>query len=113
MNAARERLAKVPTLPQTLPRSVLAAACSGRLTEDWRGWQFDLQPANKLLDELATKRRTRNWRKARSSGQTIDFDDYDTLPNGWLWAEVELLLSEPPCNGTSPPGQILPPVSHP
>ncbi len=36
VNAARARLAKVPTLLKRFRQSVLAAACSGRLTEDWR-----------------------------------------------------------------------------
>jgi type I restriction enzyme S subunit len=36
-NAARERLARVPAILKRLRQSILAAACSGRLTEDWRG----------------------------------------------------------------------------
>jgi type I restriction enzyme S subunit len=37
VRAARERLAKVPAILKRFRQSVLAAACSGRLTEDWRG----------------------------------------------------------------------------
>ena len=36
VQAARERLAKVPALLKRFRQSVLAAACSGQLTEDWR-----------------------------------------------------------------------------
>jgi len=36
VNAARDRLAKVPVTLKRFRQSVLAAACSGRLTEDWR-----------------------------------------------------------------------------
>jgi type I restriction enzyme, S subunit len=36
VNAARQRLAKVPALLKRFRQSVLAAACSGRLTADWR-----------------------------------------------------------------------------
>ena len=36
VNAARERLAKVPEILKRFRQSVLAAACSGRLTADWR-----------------------------------------------------------------------------
>src|SRR5262249_46270065 len=36
VQAARERLAKVPAILKWLRQAVLAAACSGRLTEDWR-----------------------------------------------------------------------------
>ncbi|HEY7116639.1 MAG TPA: restriction endonuclease subunit S [Tepidisphaeraceae bacterium] len=35
-SAARQRLAKVPAILNRFRQSVLAAACSGRLTEDWR-----------------------------------------------------------------------------
>jgi type I restriction enzyme, S subunit len=37
VNAARQRLAKVPAILKRFRRSVLAAACSGRLTSGWRG----------------------------------------------------------------------------
>ncbi|MBI4567673.1 MAG: restriction endonuclease subunit S [Planctomycetes bacterium] len=37
VNAARDRIARVPAILKRFRRSVLAAACSGRLTEDWRG----------------------------------------------------------------------------
>jgi type I restriction enzyme S subunit len=36
VNAARARLAKVPTILKRFRQSILSAACSGRLTEDWR-----------------------------------------------------------------------------
>ena len=41
VNAARERLARVPTILKRLRQSVLAAACSGRLTADRRGGQAE------------------------------------------------------------------------
>lgn len=37
VDACRARLEQVPTLLKRYRQSVLAAACSGRLTEDWRG----------------------------------------------------------------------------
>jgi len=36
VNAARERLAKAPAILKRFRQSVLAAACSGQLTADWR-----------------------------------------------------------------------------
>jgi type I restriction enzyme, S subunit len=36
VNAARQRLAKVPAILKRFRPAVLAAACSGRLTEEWR-----------------------------------------------------------------------------
>jgi type I restriction enzyme S subunit len=42
VNVARERLANVPTILRRFRQSVLAAACSGRLTEDWRETHLEL-----------------------------------------------------------------------
>jgi len=36
VDACKERLAKIPVLLKRFRQAVLAAACSGRLTEDWR-----------------------------------------------------------------------------
>ena len=44
VNAARERLAKVPGILKQFRQSVLAAACSGRLTADWRDRSNQSQP---------------------------------------------------------------------
>jgi len=41
VDAARERLAKVPFILKRFRQAVLAAACSGRLTEDWRNADAD------------------------------------------------------------------------
>lgn len=37
LNACKERLEKIPAILKRFRRSVLSAACSGRLTADWRG----------------------------------------------------------------------------
>ena len=50
VNAARERLAKVPSILKRFRQAVLAAACSGRLTEDWRGSHGD--PSRSELNDL-------------------------------------------------------------
>lgn len=54
VNTARQRLAKVPTILKRFRRSVLAAACSGRLTEDWRISQSNSETAHDLIDRVRT-----------------------------------------------------------
>ena len=49
VNAARERLVKVPTILKRFRQSVLAAACSGRLTANWRAKHSDVEPAPSFL----------------------------------------------------------------
>ena len=48
VNASQQRLAKIPVLLKRFRQSVLAAACSGRLTADWR-------EENKVDDEWPTE----------------------------------------------------------
>jgi type I restriction enzyme S subunit len=44
VDAARQRLAKAPALLKRFRQSVLAAACSGQLTAEWRGDDGESQP---------------------------------------------------------------------
>lgn len=44
VDACQHRLGKIPVLLKRFRQSVLAAACSGLLTEDWRGKNSDVQP---------------------------------------------------------------------
>jgi type I restriction enzyme S subunit len=48
----RERLDKIPGLLKRFRQSVLAAACSGRLTADWREKNPGVEPANKLSETI-------------------------------------------------------------
>ncbi|MCI0723689.1 MAG: restriction endonuclease subunit S [Acidobacteria bacterium] len=57
VNAARERLAKLPAILKRFRQSVLAAACSGQLTADWRQVHPDIEPATSFLKKLNFKRR--------------------------------------------------------
>jgi type I restriction enzyme S subunit len=58
-NASREHLARVPAIMKRFRQSVLAAACSGRLTADWREQNPGVEPASRLLERILTERRTR------------------------------------------------------
>jgi type I restriction enzyme S subunit len=59
VNAGHARLAKVPKILKAFRQSVLAAACSGRLTEDWREQHPDVESAGKLLTIILRKRRAK------------------------------------------------------
>ncbi|MFZ5452981.1 MAG: restriction endonuclease subunit S [Thermodesulfobacteriota bacterium] len=67
VNAARERLAKVPGILKRFRQAVLAAACSGRLTADWRAGQTNLKPALKRDDSVqdAFDDMAENWRSTK------------------------------------------------
>ena len=55
-NASKEHLAKVPALIKQFHQSVLATACSGRLTEDWRREHLDVKHAMGLLERIFKRR---------------------------------------------------------
>jgi type I restriction enzyme, S subunit len=74
VNASRERLEKVPKILKAFRQSVLAAACSGQLTEDWRNTH-----PTEVLDWISNGPR---------AGATIDMPSDIELPDGWLWCSL-------------------------
>src|SRR5262245_47113746 len=77
VNAARQRLAKVPAILKQFRQSVLAAACSGRLTGDWRKEQTNLDPTSALKERIETKRK-KPFRK-------VDDAELSEIPESWGW----------------------------
>src|ERR1019366_4759981 len=94
-------------------RAVLAAACSGRLTADWRERQDELEEGSAFLERILCERQ-RLWeseqlRALRMGGQIPSdskwllrykppepaaADELSQLPEGWLWASVESLSTK-------------------
>ncbi len=106
VNAARERLAKVQNILKRFRQSVLSAACSGRLTADWRDAQADLEPAEKLAERILWKRQQKymaDCKKAKEEGkhspkkpENIDSRKVETIelpeiPNEWTWIYLPYL----------------------
>ena len=83
VNAARERLAKVPAILRRFRQSVLAAACSGQLTADWRQCRPDQQRIQ--VD--------------REQGPDGPFD----LPTSWRWTRFEDLVASIRSGSTAVP----------
>lgn len=49
---SQTRLSRVPLILERLRQSILAAACSGRLTVDWRRQHGDVRPASETVERL-------------------------------------------------------------
>jgi type I restriction enzyme S subunit len=77
VNAARQRLANVPAILKRFRQSVLAAACSGRLTADWREEQTRLEPTSALIKRSEAKRE-RPFRQ-------VDEAELPGIPECWSW----------------------------
>lgn len=101
VNAARERLAKVPAILKRFRQSVLAAACSGRLTEDCREPGLDSEPIASRLEDLEARRqdlwkqRASRHATAKSRGKYRPGFSPDPpsieLPSAWAWVSVSQL----------------------
>jgi type I restriction enzyme S subunit len=108
VNAARQRLEKVPTILKRFRQAVLAAACSGRLTEDWREENPTVEDASTLLDRVSSERmalwcetarakakaesRTLqgdSWKSRYQSPLKIETGDLFDLPATWTWAPFD------------------------
>jgi len=104
VNAARERLEKVPAILKRFRQSVLAAACSGRLTEDWREDNPNLNNAQKIIDRISKERKdywinTNIKKKGRFlnyselekkyKAESILSTDLPELPKSWKWIKWE------------------------
>jgi type I restriction enzyme S subunit len=106
VTAARERLAKVPLLLSRVRQSVLAAACSGQLTADWREEHPDVEPAPELLaqvksDVLDQLDKNRDISKYESMFAEFPPEPPSSdLPKSWLSCRVGHIGFV--CNGSTP-----------
>ena len=93
-NAARERLARMPAILKRFRQSVLAAACSGRLTEDWRESVRPKTPADNLLAGILAARPKR-WEQNTSQRYKAPLEPSDDvtadIPETWARATVDQL----------------------
>ena len=65
VNVTKERLAKVSMILKRFRQAVLAAACSGRLTADWRDRELHTNSSNQPLDGNEDLPSSWSWRSIR------------------------------------------------
>ncbi len=101
----KQRLEKIPKLLKRFRQSVLAAAVSGKLTEEWRDKNVDLESGGILLSklnkarkdkykkdcELAEKNNTRKPQLPRGLNDAIEYeiDEAFVIPNTWSWSILD------------------------
>jgi len=94
-NAARQRLAKLPAFLKRFRQSVLAAACSGRLTVDWRVGREGIEGASELVRKIAAARsgcmRNGRNRSADSEAETVVPDI--SLPDLWIYCRANQIAT--------------------
>jgi type I restriction enzyme, S subunit len=89
VSSSQQRLSRVPGLLKRFRQSVLAAACSGKLTADWREENEDIETAIELLARLQVERRT-TWslshpNRRYQEPEGLEEDDLAAIPDSWLW----------------------------
>ena len=106
VDACKERLDKIPTILKRFRQSILASACTGCLTADWRGGNPDVEPAAELLKKIQKERKNRyekECKKAKLEGRRkpkkpdgleftkIDDSRLPEIPENWCWAHLQNL----------------------
>jgi type I restriction enzyme S subunit len=79
--------------------SVLKAAVEGKLTEEWRINNKDIEPADKLLERIkkerslrGVERRSKLRGKEEIASPLARKDNLPELPKGWVWATTDQLF---------------------
>ena len=116
VDACKERLDKIPTILKRFRQSILAAACSGRLTADWRGENSNSEeyPLSWKLDELSTyiqsmKNGIYKPEKYYSHNGVICLRMYNIQDGKIVWKNLKrmLLTSDEVAKYSLKPGDIL------
>lgn len=86
VQSCQERLDRIPKILKRFRQSVLAAACSGRLTEDWREQNPDVEPAIELLKRIRVS--------VRKGNQIVNADEAPfEIPSTWEYSRIGQLTN--------------------
>jgi type I restriction enzyme S subunit len=90
---AKSRLDKTPRILKRFRQSVLSAACSGKLTEDWREENHVVETAEdqlrKILDlRILDKRYKAYLAKINDLESPIEWAEEDDIPSSWVKSKL-------------------------
>jgi type I restriction enzyme S subunit len=85
LDATNEKLDRVPEILKKFRESVLAAACDGRLTEDWREATSDLKDKNEII-------KTEPSLKTRYNNEDEKFQVNSMIPNSWKYVTFTSII---------------------
>jgi type I restriction enzyme S subunit len=97
IDAAQARLATIPKILKRFRQSILAAACSGRLTIGWRAKNQNVCSAVSLLVDNSNHKMKKKAGRLWGAGVVPDLldDERDMLPKTWTWTKVRNLGEDP------------------
>jgi type I restriction enzyme S subunit len=91
VNIARDRVEKVSRILKRFRQSLLAAACSGRLTEDFRNSLGDPRPQLPL--DAPPSRRRRSGANLSGDGDLVIDAELPELPETWIYARADQIVA--------------------
>jgi type I restriction enzyme S subunit len=103
VNKAKERLDATTSLLKHFRQAVPAAACSGKLTEDWRNLNQNVEPAEDLVRKIAGRRKTKMPDIAQIPTELPE--TWASIPFGFLIVELRNGISTKP--EIKPPGKPI------
>ena len=86
LDAANERLDRVPEILKTFRQSVLAAACDGRLTEEWREENPHVEKSSEYLEKIKVEKSTKP-NKHEKFGD-VDYPNSIIIPDKWSGVKI-------------------------
>ena len=98
VNAARDRLRRVPLIMKKFRQAVLAIACSGRLTEGWREENPSVPFSSEALDTFFRNVKDENslkilQKRTQNTEASSDFEGSFEIPESWCWVKLGRLAS--------------------
>jgi type I restriction enzyme S subunit len=94
VDACRERLDRVPAILKRFRQSVLAAATSGKLTEEWREENKQIRPSEIQVSEIEVAKS--GQLRVRGRDATLEKLELYELPDGWAWIKNHRLATDSP-----------------
>jgi type I restriction enzyme, S subunit len=94
VNSARDHLSKVPAILKRFRQSVLAAACSGRLTEGWRAEHPAIESGHALAERIQQSHVAQglgHGGQAATPSDDVHNLTQDEIPDTWAVEELKVL----------------------
>ncbi len=96
VNVVRERLAKVKEILKRFRQAVLAAACSGRLTADWREKHPWVSSVKEVIDKIQRTRleqaiTEKEKKRIRDTYSYQEKENPELLPQSWKYVALDKL----------------------
>ncbi len=97
--SVRDRLGRLSSQLKHFRQAVLAAACSGKLTEEWRAQWNDSETGEQLVQQILKQRATTDRSESPLAMRQPDSE----VPNSWYWTSLDTLVTDGPQNGLYKP----------